>query len=99
MIEELTGDLTDPSGAALHDAWRRLDRRGVDAADRRPAPTEALVVTRIGSGSDHTVFINHLGVPVVDMSFNGPYGVYHSAYDSHYWVSRRSAIRASATRT
>ncbi len=34
------------------------------------------------------MFINHLGVPVVDMSFNGPYGVYHSAYDSHYWVSR-----------
>jgi N-acetylated-alpha-linked acidic dipeptidase len=27
-------------------------------------------------------------VPVADMSFNGPYGVYHSAYDSHYWVSR-----------
>ena len=22
------------------------------------------------------------------MSFYGPYGVYHSAYDSHYWVSR-----------
>ena len=22
------------------------------------------------------------------MSFDGPYGVYHSAYDSHYWVSR-----------
>ena len=22
------------------------------------------------------------------MSFNGPYGVYHSAYDSHYWVSQ-----------
>jgi N-acetylated-alpha-linked acidic dipeptidase len=21
------------------------------------------------------------------MSFNGPYGVYHSAYDSHHWVS------------
>jgi N-acetylated-alpha-linked acidic dipeptidase len=33
------------------------------------------------------VFINHLGVPVVDMSFNGPYGVYHSAYDSHHWVT------------
>ena len=42
---------------------------------------------RIGSGSDHTVFINHVGMPVVDMSFNGPYGVYHSAYDSHHWVA------------
>ena len=22
------------------------------------------------------------------MGFDGPYGVYHSAYDDHYWVSR-----------
>ena len=57
---------------------------------RRPKdgtlPDQALVTTRIGSGSDHTVFINYLARPVVDMTFDGPYGVYHSAYDSHYWV-------------
>ncbi len=22
------------------------------------------------------------------MTFDGPYGVYHSAYDNHYWVSK-----------
>jgi N-acetylated-alpha-linked acidic dipeptidase len=87
MIEELTRDLSDPSGRTLHEAWR------AGTAETSTLPTgarsaDALVVTRIGSGSDHTVFINHLGVPVVDMSFNGPYGVYHSAYDSHDWVSR-----------
>jgi N-acetylated-alpha-linked acidic dipeptidase len=87
MIEELTGDLVDPAGRSLRDAWR------ASTSEASTLPTgarasDALVVTRIGSGSDHTVFINHLGVPVVDMSFNGPYGVYHSAYDSHYWVSR-----------
>ncbi|MGE0362820.1 MAG: transferrin receptor-like dimerization domain-containing protein [Vicinamibacterales bacterium] len=87
MIEELTGDLPDPSGRPLIEAWRAA------AVEASTLPTgarerEQLVVTRIGSGSDHTVFINHLGVPVVDMSFNGPYGVYHSAYDSHAWVSR-----------
>ncbi|MGD9905211.1 MAG: transferrin receptor-like dimerization domain-containing protein [Vicinamibacterales bacterium] len=87
MIEQLAGDLTDPSGRPLAEAWRAAKVEdstlptGAREADR-------LVVTRIGSGSDHTVFINHLGVPVVDMSFNGPYGVYHSAYDSHTWVSR-----------
>ena len=86
MIEELAGELTDPSGRSLRDAWQASTAAdstlptGARAAD-------ALVVTRIGSGSDHTVFINHLGVPVVDMSFSGPYGVYHSAYDSHYWVA------------
>ena len=43
---------------------------------------------RLGSGSDYTVFLNFLGIPVIDMSFDGPYGVYHSIYDNHRWVSR-----------
>ena len=43
---------------------------------------------RLGSGSDYTVFLNFLGIPVIDMSFDGPYGVYHSIYDDHQWVSR-----------
>jgi len=45
-----------------------------------------LVNNRIGTGSDYTVFLNFLGVPIVDMSFSGPYGVYHSVYDTHAWV-------------
>src|SRR5712692_1277862 len=47
----------------------------------------ALVETRIGSGSDHTVFLNHLGRPVINLGFTGDYGVYHSMYDDHYWMS------------
>jgi N-acetylated-alpha-linked acidic dipeptidase len=73
MIEELTGDLTDPSGRTLRDAWR-ADTAESSTLPTGPRSAEGLVVTRIGSGSDHTVFINHLGVPVVDMSFNGSYG-------------------------
>ncbi len=87
MIEELAGELTDPSGRSLRDAWR-ASTTGDSTLPTGARSADELVVTRIGSGSDHTVFINHLGVPVVDMSFNGPYGVYHSAYDSHYWVSQ-----------
>ena len=34
------------------------------------------------------MFLNFLGVPVIDMSFDGPYGVYHSQYDNHQWVAR-----------
>jgi N-acetylated-alpha-linked acidic dipeptidase len=34
------------------------------------------------------VFFNHLGVPSIDVTFDGPYGVYHSAYDSHAWMRR-----------
>lgn len=32
------------------------------------------------------MFLNFLGLPVVEMSFNGPYGVYHSIYDNAYWM-------------
>ena len=59
--------------------------------DRGALPTGAgddLVNNRLGSGSDYTVFLNHLGVPIADLSFDGPYGVYHSMYDNHNWVSR-----------
>lgn len=86
MIVELTRDLRDPSGRSLYDAWRAAGSGGGSITSGARKDGE-LVVTRIGSGSDHTVFINHVGIPVVDMSFNGPYGVYHSAYDSHHWVS------------
>jgi N-acetylated-alpha-linked acidic dipeptidase len=48
---------------------------------------DSAIDTRIGAGSDYTVFLNHVGIPVVDMRFQGPYGVYHSAYDTHEWVS------------
>ena len=46
-----------------------------------------MVDVRIGSGSDHTVFLNHDGVPVVGLQFDGPYGVYHSMYDNFYWMN------------
>ena len=45
-----------------------------------------MVETRIGSGSDHTVFLNHLGRPVINLGFTGDYGVYHSGYDDHFWM-------------
>jgi N-acetylated-alpha-linked acidic dipeptidase len=44
-------------------------------------------INALGSGSDFTPFLQHLGVPSVDMGFGGDYGVYHSAYDSFYWMS------------
>lgn len=67
-------------------AWRERQNR-----ERGSLPTgegSELVDNRLGSGSDYTVFLNHLGIPIADLSFDGPYGVYHSAYDNHNWVSR-----------
>ncbi|UCC41362.1 MAG: M28 family metallopeptidase [Candidatus Aminicenantes bacterium] len=44
-------------------------------------------VNPIGSGTDHTVFLNHIGAPALDMTFSGDYGVYHSMYDDYYWMA------------
>eukprot|EP00656_Telonema_subtile_P003058 TRINITY_DN11403_c0_g1_i3.p1 TRINITY_DN11403_c0_g1~~TRINITY_DN11403_c0_g1_i3.p1 ORF type:complete len:495 (-),score=116.38 TRINITY_DN11403_c0_g1_i3:226-1710(-) len=45
-------------------------------------------MTVLGSGSDYTVFIDHLGIPSLDMHFSpgSTYGVYHSVYDSFEWM-------------
>jgi N-acetylated-alpha-linked acidic dipeptidase len=81
----------DPKGrGSLYDVWRAAGAGsatggyGVVAGAR----TEDPPVLVLGSGSDYTVFLNHLGVPSMDLTFDGPYGVYHSAYDSHAWMSR-----------
>jgi N-acetylated-alpha-linked acidic dipeptidase len=84
MLVEASKDVRAPSGKTLYEAWRATRMRDSKAA----APFDStLVETRIGSGSDHTVFLNHLGRPVINLSFTGDYGVYHSMYDDHYWMS------------
>jgi N-acetylated-alpha-linked acidic dipeptidase len=87
LLVDVGRDLRDPSGLSLYDAWRKPADPEQGPGDGA-LPEQALVRTRIGSGSDHTVFLNFLSRPVVDMTFDGPYGVYHSAYDTHYWITK-----------
>ena len=42
----------------------------------------------LGSGSDYTAFLDHLGVASVDVGFGGRYGVYHSIFDNFYWMEK-----------
>src|SRR5258708_24142308 len=86
MLVEASKDVRAPSGKTLYEAWRATSTRDKKLAG--PPADSALVETRIGSGSDHTVFLNHLGRPVINLGFTGNYGVYHSAYDDHFWMSR-----------
>lgn len=85
LLVEVSRTLEDPSGRSLYDAWRETRRRELKL--NRPPRDSELVDTRIGSGSDHTVFLNHLGRPTAGLHFNGPYGVYHSMYDNFYWMN------------
>jgi N-acetylated-alpha-linked acidic dipeptidase len=58
------------------------------AAESGRSSAGDLQLGALGSGSDYTPFLQHLGVNAVDLYFNGEadYGVYHSAYDTfeHY---------------
>ncbi len=42
----------------------------------------------LGSGSDYTVFLDHLGVPSADLRYEGLQGTYHSMYDDFEYVDR-----------
>ncbi len=92
MLVEATKTLQDPSGMSLHDAWkaaveREKEGKGSTQFSDSGVISEDLADTRIGSGSDHTVFLNFIGVPVIGLGFEGDYGVYHSAYDDFYWMN------------
>ncbi|HEX3085132.1 MAG TPA: M28 family metallopeptidase [Pyrinomonadaceae bacterium] len=86
LIRASTRDVKDPkTGQTIYQAWTdraREQRNELDSdydSEARIAP--------LGSGSDYTPFLQHLGIASTDMGFGGDYGVYHSAYDSFYWMT------------
>ncbi len=94
LIRGATRDVPDPkSGKSVYQQWQ--DRTRDNNPDPELTDAEMGSDTRIaearigalGSGSDYTPFLQHLGIPSSDMSFGGDYGVYHSAYDDFYWMS------------
>jgi N-acetylated-alpha-linked acidic dipeptidase len=67
-------------------AEAKAQRMAKDIAGGAPPPLGAL-----GSGSDYTAFIDHLGIASMNLGYGGEddtEGVYHSAYDSYDHFSR-----------
>jgi N-acetylated-alpha-linked acidic dipeptidase len=86
LLTEVAGVIRDPE---LRISVAEARTKRPNEAGALPTGTgAALVNNRLGSGSDYTVFLNHLGVPIADLTFDGPYGVYHSVYDNHHWVAK-----------
>ena len=83
LIRDVTRDVKDPkTGKSIYQQWQDHTRESrTDSTDTSEARIGAL-----GSGSDYTPFLQHLGVASTDMGFGGDYGVYHSAYDSFFWM-------------
>jgi len=97
FIREISKAVPSPQGGTVYDAWKKsTDASGErdhpqETATFRPLPNAVhndVPVGDLGSGSDYTVFLQHLGVPSTDISSSGDYGVYHSAFDDFAWFKK-----------
>jgi len=101
FLRDITKVVPSPKGGTVYEAWQKaLQPEGSLASQ---SPTEAIGDSRrrpaaqtksdvpvgdLGSGSDYTAFLQHLGIPSTDVSSTGPYGVYHSAFDNFAWFKK-----------
>jgi N-acetylated-alpha-linked acidic dipeptidase len=96
FLRDITKSVPSPQGGTVYEAWQKAAQPGHEPADSsappyRPpaAPGKSDVpVGDLGSGSDYTVFLQHLGVPSMDIGSTGPYGVYHSVFDNFQWFKK-----------
>ncbi len=95
FVREVTRQVPSPKGGTVYQQWQTSQNenprhRGsavtpVSAPASSTISPEGVRVGDLGSGSDYTPFIQHLGVPSTDIGSDGPYGVYHSTFDDYTW--------------
>jgi N-acetylated-alpha-linked acidic dipeptidase len=86
FVRELTHSVPSPMGATVYDQWKNEHHEGNEhRASNAPKEDEDVHVGDLGSGSDFTPFLQHVGVPSTDIGSTGPYGVYHSTFDDYAW--------------
>jgi N-acetylated-alpha-linked acidic dipeptidase len=91
FINEVARDVVDPqTKVSIRDRARALAivRASSDEVRRELRDRSNLRISALGSGSDYTPFLQHLGVASLNIGFSGEDsgGEYHSIYDSiaHY---------------
>ncbi len=104
FVREVTREVPSPAGGTVYDEWKksqeearehRANSRAANSAFSGPSRYNANIgddvrVGDLGSGSDYTPFIQHFGVPSTDIGSDGPYGVYHSAFDDYTYFTKFS---------
>ena len=75
-----TRQWTYPFGGSHHDAAAAQTGRRFDLVELDPVGHS----TPAGINA----FLEHLGVPSLDIGFSGPYGVYHSRFDDFDWMEK-----------
>jgi len=94
FINGVAMDVQDPESGVS--SWKRIQaRRIVDgsAEARKDArEREDLRIGALGSGSDYSPFLDHLGVASLNIGYGGEDdgGIYHSIYDDFYWFTHFS---------
>jgi N-acetylated-alpha-linked acidic dipeptidase len=99
LVNGVAADVTDPETGATVAARARAALR-VNAYDKtgdvNPAALAAaerggdLPIGPLGSGSDYSAYLQHLGLPSINIGFGGEDesgGVYHSVYDSYHHMT------------
>jgi len=87
FMRDIAKSVPSPMGDTVYQEWR-ANRHGTNehrASNAPPQPSEEVRVSDLGSGSDFTPFLQHVGVPSTDIGSGGPYGVYHSVFDNYAW--------------
>jgi len=82
FVKDILREVKDPTtGKSLLDAYL--------ATGTKEKPLE-FHLSPLGSGSDYTPFLQHLGIASLSLGFDNAAGggVYHSAYDDFSWFSR-----------
>jgi N-acetylated-alpha-linked acidic dipeptidase len=94
FINGVAMDIDDPESGVS--AWKRVQARRIlsgSAESRKDArDRDDLRIGALGSGSDYSSFIDHLGVPSLNLGYGGEDdgGIYHSIYDDFYWFTHFS---------
>jgi N-acetylated-alpha-linked acidic dipeptidase len=83
FLRDITMLVPSPKGGVLYDQWRTFGKMSAVAAGGSDVS-----LGNLGSGSDYTSFVDHLGIPSSDIRTSGNYGVYHSAFDNYEWYRK-----------
>jgi len=94
FIREIAKAVPSPQGGTVYSEWKKSMRPREDSrpGENSRAPSAEVTgdvpVGDLGSGSDYSVFLQHLGVPSTDIGSTGAYGVYHSVFDNFAWFKK-----------
>jgi N-acetylated-alpha-linked acidic dipeptidase len=94
LVNQVAQSIQDPeTHSSVWQRWQAATLLFGEPQDRKDATTRPdLRIGALGSGSDFSTFIDHLGIASLNVSYEGedPSGIYHSIYDDFYWYTHFS---------